>query len=109
VQLLTLMLSGALAALAGVVELAGVTYRVYVNFSPGYGYTAIAVALVGRLHPLAVVLAGVLFGALEHGALAVQRQANVSSVVVEVVQGLVVATIAATTAFELASRERASV
>src|SRR6185369_11892753 len=43
------VLSGALAGLAGAIELAGVTHRLYEKFSPGYGYTAIAVALLGGL------------------------------------------------------------
>ncbi|HKG95724.1 MAG TPA: ABC transporter permease, partial [Gemmatimonadaceae bacterium] len=78
--------SGALAGLAGAVEVAGVTYALYENISPGYGYTAIAVALLARLHPLAVVLAGVAFGALEAGAGAMQRDAAVPSVVVSAVE-----------------------
>ena len=53
--LLAFLLSGALAGLAGSVELTGVTYALYENFSPGYGYTAIAVALLARLNPLAVL------------------------------------------------------
>lgn len=95
VQLRSLMLSGALAGLAGVFELAGVTYRVYENFSPGYGYTAIAVALMARLNPLAVMATALLFGALDNGATAMQRQANVSAVISYAMQGIVVLTLAA--------------
>jgi simple sugar transport system permease protein len=40
-----------------------VTFALYENLSPGYGYTAIAVALLANLHPLGVVATGVLFGA----------------------------------------------
>ncbi|MDZ7266270.1 MAG: ABC transporter permease [candidate division KSB1 bacterium] len=94
VQLFSLIISGAVAGLAGVIELAGVTYRVYDNFSPGYGYTAIAVALMARLNPLAVIFSALLFGALENGAAAMQRQANVSAVISYVIQGLVVLTMA---------------
>ena len=46
----------------------GVSYALFQNLSPGYGFTGIAVALLGRLHPLGVVAAGILFGALEAGA-----------------------------------------
>ena len=46
-----LALSGAIAGLAGGVEVAGVSYALFQNLSPGYGFTAIAVALLGRLHP----------------------------------------------------------
>ncbi len=80
------LLSGALAGLAGSVELTGVTYALYENFSPGYGYTAIAVALLARLNPLAVLGTAVMFGALEAGAGAMQRDAAVPSVVVSVVE-----------------------
>lgn len=76
------LLSGAIAGLAGAVELTGVTYALYENLSPGYGYTAIAVALLARLHPLIVLAAGVLFGALEVGAAAMQRDAGVPSALV---------------------------
>lgn len=82
--------SGALAGLAGGVEVAGVTFALYENLSPGYGYTAIAVALLARLHPAAVVLTGLLFGALEAGATAMQRDAGVPSVMVSVVEALVI-------------------
>ena len=84
------LLSGALAGLAGGVEVTGVTYALYENLSPGYGYTAIAVALLARLDPALVVAGGVLFGALEAGAGAMQRDAGVPSVMVSVVEALIV-------------------
>lgn len=83
-------ISGALAGLAGGVEVSAITFRLYDNFSPGYGFTAIAVALLGRLHPLGVVLAAVLFGALDVGSTAMQREAGVSSVLVSAVQAIVI-------------------
>lgn len=82
--------SGALAGLAGGVEVTGVTLALYENLSPGYGYTAIAVALLARLSAPGVVVAGVLFGALEAGATAMQRDAGVPSVVVTAVTALVI-------------------
>jgi general nucleoside transport system permease protein len=90
-----LLLSGALAGLAGGVEVSGITHRVYEKFSPGYGYTAIAVALVGQRAPLGVVLAAGFFGALEAGSGAVQRNAGVSSVLVTVIQATVIFFLAA--------------
>ncbi len=69
--------SGALAGLGGAVEIAGVHFRLYEGLSPGYGYTAIAVALLAGLSPLGVLITGSLFGALEGGAGAMQRVANV--------------------------------
>ncbi len=82
--------SGALAGLGGASEVTGVTFSLYEGISPGYGYSAIAVALLARLHPLAIVGTAVLFGALEAGASAMQRDANVPSVLAAVVEALVV-------------------
>lgn len=84
------LVSGALAGLAGAIELTGVTFALYENVSPGYGYTAIAVALLAGLDPLGVLATGLLFGALEAGALAMQREAAVPAVVVNVVEALLV-------------------
>jgi len=85
-----LMLSGALAGLAGGIEVSGVTHRLYERFSPGWGFTAIAVGLLGRLSPAGVVLAAFFFGALDAGSSAMQRVAGVSSVLVSVIQATVI-------------------
>lgn len=82
--------SGALAGVAGGVEVAGLTYALYENLSPGWGYTAIAVALLAGLDPLAVLGTGILFGALEAGAGAMQREAGIPAVWVVGVQALVI-------------------
>lgn len=60
--------SGAFAGLAGSVEILGVRGRLLEGFSPGYGFEAIAIALIGRLQPAGILLAAVLFGALDAGA-----------------------------------------
>jgi len=83
-------ISGALAGLAGAIEVQGVTFALYENISPGYGYTAIAVALLARLDAALVIPAGVLFGALEAGAAAMQRDAGVPSVVVSVIEAALI-------------------
>ena len=85
-----LLASGAIAGLAGGIEVSGVSYALYPNLSPGYGFTAIAVALLARLQPPAIVLSGIFFGALEAGAGAMQREAGVSAVVVYVVEATVI-------------------
>lgn len=87
---IALFLSGALAGLAGGVEVSGVSYALFQNLSPGYGFTAIAVALLAGLHPLGVVITGILFGALEAGAGAMQREAGVPAVAVYVVEAVVI-------------------
>ena len=89
------MLSGALAGLAGAVEVLGVTYALYENISPGYGYTAIAVALLAGLDPWRVVLSAVLFAALEAGAGAMQRDAGVPSTLVSVIEALLILAVVA--------------
>lgn len=89
------LVSGALAGLAGAIEVSGVTYALYENISPGYGYTAIAVALLARLDALAIIGSGLLFGALEAGATAMQRDAGVPSVVVSVIEAGVILSLVA--------------
>ena len=90
VTALALLGSGAIAGLAGGIEVSGVSYALFQNLSPGYGFTAIAVALLARLHPLGVVATGLLFGALEAGAGAMQRDAGVPAVAVYVVEAVVI-------------------
>ncbi|MDE3127809.1 MAG: ABC transporter permease [Gemmatimonadota bacterium] len=82
--------SGALAGLAGAIEITAVTYALYDNLSPGYGFTAIAVAVLAGLNPVGVVFAGVLFAALETGATAMQRDAGVPSVWASVVEAALI-------------------
>ncbi len=88
--LLALMLSGGLAGLAGAIEVSAMTRRLYEHFSPGWGFTAIAVGLLGRLSPAGVVLAAFFFGALDAGSNAMQRVAGVSSVLVSIIQATVI-------------------
>ncbi len=83
-------LSGALAGLGGATHLAAITHRLYETLSPGWGYEAIAVALIARLNPLGIVPSSVLFGALDNGAQAMQRTQGVSPVLVQVIEGLVI-------------------
>lgn len=85
-----LLLSGAVAGLAGGVEVSGVSYALFQNLSPGYGFTGIAVALLGGLHPIGVLVAGILFGALQAGAGAMQREAGVPAVAVYVVEAVII-------------------
>ena len=70
--LLIMVISGGLAGLAGVSEVAGVVHRLQERFSPGYGFTAIIVAWLARLNPLGVVLVAYLFGGLLVGGDVVQ-------------------------------------
>jgi simple sugar transport system permease protein len=84
---LAFTLSGALAGLAGAVEVTGLTGRLFARIGSGYGYTAIAVALLGGLQPLGVLAAALFFGALGAGAATMERTADVSAVVAVAIQG----------------------
>lgn len=95
VTLHAFLVSGALAGLAGGAEVGGVTYVLYEGLSPGHGYTAIAVALLAGLNPLAVVPAGIFFGGLEGGAGAMQRGAGVPAAWVHGVEALVILSVLA--------------
>jgi simple sugar transport system permease protein len=85
-----MLLSGGLAGLAGAIEVCGVTGRLFQNLSPGYGFTAIAVALLARLHPVAVLPSALFFAALASGSGAMQRVAGVPAVTVQVIEALVI-------------------
>ncbi|MEO8575069.1 MAG: ABC transporter permease [Gemmatimonadales bacterium] len=84
------LVSGALAGLAGGIEVSGVTYALYENLSPGYGYTAIAVALIAGLNPIGVIASGIFFAFLETGALALQRDFAIPSSAASVVEAVFV-------------------
>jgi simple sugar transport system permease protein len=90
VAAVALLGSGAVAGLAGGIEVSGVSYALFQNLSPGYGFSGIAVALLGRLDPLGVLIAGILFGALEAGAGAMQREAGVPTILVYLVEAVVI-------------------
>jgi ABC-type uncharacterized transport system permease subunit len=83
-------ISGALAGLAGGIELLGVTQRLFERFAAGYGYSGIAVALLAQLHPLATIASAAFFGALVTGAGELQRAANISSAVATFGQAVVI-------------------
>jgi general nucleoside transport system permease protein len=88
-------ISGALAGLAGGIELLGVTNRLFERFAAGYGYSGIAVALLAQLHPLASVASALFFGALVTGAGELQRTAGISSAVATFGQAVVILTLLA--------------
>ncbi len=89
--MLAMCLSGALAGLVAANELMGVQHRLLLDFQAGYGFAGIAVALMGRNHPLGVALAALLFGALQQGGAELSFDLpGITREMVVVIQGLVI-------------------
>ncbi len=95
VALVAMTLSGAIAGLGGATIVAGVLHRFNVALSPGYGFIAIAVALVGDLEPVWIVVAAFAFGILQVGSLAMQAFAHVPKEAVTFVEGLAILALSA--------------
>jgi simple sugar transport system permease protein len=93
--ILAMGFSGALAGLAGANEVLGVNHNLALAFSAGYGFDSIALALLGKSHPLGVVLAALLFGTLKSGGTRMQNVAKIPVDIISVVQALVIAFVAA--------------
>ena len=92
---ITMMISGGLAGLAGASEILGTNLRLTPGFSPNWGFDAIAIALLGASRPVGVVFAAILFGALRAGAAPMQAQTGIPIDLVVVIQGLIIMFIAA--------------
>ncbi|NQV98812.1 MAG: ABC transporter permease [Rhodospirillales bacterium] len=89
--MLAMFVSGALAGFVGVNEVMGVHHRLLLNFTAGYGFTGIAVSLMGRNHPLGIVLASLLFGVLYQGGAELAFEVpTITRELVVVIQGLVI-------------------
>ncbi len=95
ITVLTMALSGLLAGLAGAIEVTALNYRHELGFSMGYGFDAIAIALLGKTHPLGVVLAAILFGAMRNGATRMQFLTQIPVDVISVIQALILLFVAA--------------
>jgi ABC-type uncharacterized transport system permease subunit len=93
--ILTMLFSGMLAGLAGSIEVTGLNYRHELGFSIGYGYDAIAIALLGRSHPLGVVLAAFLFAAMRNGATRMQFLTQLPVDLISMIQALILLFVAA--------------
>ena len=93
--IITMLFSGILAGLAGSVEVTGLNYRHELGFSSGYGYDAIAIALLGKSHPLGVVLASFLFSAMRSGATRMQFMTQLPVDLISMIQALILLFVAA--------------
>ena len=91
VIIITMAISGALAGMMAVNEIAGVQHRLLLGFSAGYGFVGIAVALMGRNHPIGIVFAAALFGMLYQGGSELAFDIpTISRDMIVVIQGLVI-------------------
>jgi len=93
--ILTMALSGMLAGMAGALEVTGLNYRHELGFSIGYGFDAIAIALLGKSHPLGVVLAAILFAAMRNGATRMQFLTQLPVDLISMLQALILLFVAA--------------
>jgi simple sugar transport system permease protein len=101
-----MMLSGAIAGLAGAEQVLGVYGAFYDNFSPGYGFDGIAVAMLANFDPIGVVLAAFLFGALNAGSAVLQMMTGLSKYLVQVLQFIIVLVLAAQFSWEWLKKRR---
>jgi simple sugar transport system permease protein len=92
---LTMALSGALAGLAGAGQVLGLEHNLKASFSAGYGFDSIAIALLARSNPIAVVPAAIFWGALRNGAGLMQLQSGISINLINIIQALVIIFVAA--------------
>jgi simple sugar transport system permease protein len=99
-------ISGALSGLAGADEVLGVAHYMPPSFSTGYGFDAIAVALLARSNPWAIAPAALLFGALNSGSRFMQFQTQVPADVISIVQATVIIFVAAPVLFQWIFRLR---
>lgn len=89
-MVVSMAISGSLGGLAGAIECLGLFHRLLENFSPGWGWDSIAVALLGINHPLGVVVAAFVLGLLESGSTAMQMNANVSKNIVSILSAMII-------------------
>src|SRR2546425_10691997 len=103
--ILAMAISGALAGMVGINEVLGYRHRYYDGFSDNYGFTGIAVALLGRNHPLGVIVAALLFAVLQRGGVPVDAFTQlISKDIVLILQALVILFVAAEAMFRRTGR-----
>jgi simple sugar transport system permease protein len=95
ITVLTLMIAGGVAGLAGAIETLGLNHRFAPEFTGGVGFDGITVALLGQTNPLGVLLSAFLLGALDAGSARMQFDSGVAADIIQVIQALVLAFVAA--------------
>jgi simple sugar transport system permease protein len=102
-----MIVSGAIGGLAGGIHALGLVHRFVAGFSPGYGFTGIAIALLARNSAAGVVLASILFGALSSAGANIQLFSDVPIEIVQILQGAVMIFAVAQLRFGKGRRARA--
>ena len=87
--ILAAIVSGGIAGLAGVGQVAGIEFHMKTDLSPGYGYTGVVIAMVGGLAPIGVVLASLLMAVVTQGTQAMHRATGVPWALAEGIQGII--------------------
>jgi len=90
ISLVVMLISGAISGFAGGIEILGIHHKLIFGFSSGFGFTGILIALLGRMHPIGVILASIFFGALHNGASAMQIYSDVPRSLVNLIMGLII-------------------
>ncbi len=94
--LLSMMISGALAGLAGAGEISGIHHRLRTDISKGYGWTGILIALLGQLNPFGAVLSAIFYGGLVTGSVSMSINTSVPTDLIEAIQGILMYVLLAT-------------
>jgi len=95
ITILALTISGAIAGLAGAVEMLGVNFRAVQSLTTGYGFDAIAIALLAKNHPLVVIITAMLFGFMRQGSRVMQINTGIPIDIISILQGFILFFIAA--------------
>ncbi|MGP1675007.1 MAG: ABC transporter permease, partial [Candidatus Limnocylindrales bacterium] len=100
ITVLTMSIAGGLAGVGGGVEILGITKNYPAEFLVNYGFDGIAVALLGRAHPIGVIGGALLFGIMRAGASSMQRATDIPVDIISIVQGVILLFVAAQVVIE---------
>lgn len=107
-SVMAMFIAGGFAGLGGCIEIIGMQMRLMQNFSTGYGFDGIAVALLGANSPIGIALSGVLFGALRSGSGKMEMLAKVPSAVIYMIQALIILFVVGRALFDFSKKFKAS-
>ena len=97
--ILSMVIGGAISGIGGMTEMSGVLFRLQPNFSPGYGYTAIIIAWLARLDPIATIIVSFFFGVLLVGSQQLQLFMQIPSSIINAFNGILLFSLLASELF----------